>query len=76
MLTPDEWRWIRDEIIKDKRYAKITVTQLDEIISNGVKGRYDKFPQPINATTIFNWIEKWIKITYPNRMQPAWATED
>src|SRR3990172_6773628 len=40
MLTPEEWLWIASEIITD--YPNLTLKQLEEIISDGIKGKLNK----------------------------------
>lgn len=59
LLTPTEWLWIADEIIKD--YPTLTVEKLEIIIANGVKGKYNKFQPAINSFTIFGWIHKYFQ---------------
>ena len=59
LLTVEEWQWIRDEVIKD--FPNLTIGELESIISNGVKGKYDERQPSINSFTIFKWIKKELK---------------
>lgn len=60
-LTKEEWKWIVTEIKKDFG-DKLTHSKLTSIISNGVKGRYDKIQFVVNGFTIYKWIEKQLEI--------------
>ena len=65
-LTKEEWKWIVTEIKKDFG-EKLTHNKLTNIISNGVKGRYDKIQFVVNGFTIYKWIEKQLEI---DRLSP------
>ena len=54
-LSSDEWKWLCGEIKKDFG-DKLTQGDLMEIITNGIKGVYDKTQFALNGFTIYRWI--------------------
>lgn len=59
-LTKEEWKWIVTEIKKDFG-EKLTLGELVQLITNGVKGEYDKTQFVVNGFTIYRWIKTWIQ---------------
>lgn len=59
-LTTSEWKWLCVEIKKDFG-DKLTHGELEKIISNGVKGEYDRSQFVVNGFTIYKWIKKFIE---------------
>ena len=68
-LTKEEWKWLVTEIKKDFG-DKLTQEDLIKIISNGVKGMYDKNQFVINGFTIYKWIRIFLA-TKPKQTIPC-----
>lgn len=59
VLTAAEWGLICSEIKKD--FGELTIGELQEVILNGAKGRYNESQFCVNMFTIYKWIENFLK---------------
>ena len=71
-LSKEEWKWLITEIKKDFG-TTITQGELLKIITNGVKGYYDKTQFALNGFTIYKWIRIFLQ-TKPKIKLPCPAS--